>query len=284
MSQELTILRPLCARNAGFALAFRVCLVSLILFSLNTLFIVPGEATLSAAAVITTNVLFLLILIVAVVILLFSSLITAIPLHNGLKTINMNVSKAAAVSRLIETLFFTLSLVLLCIGVPFFNLVFLISHFSYGLTMVFLGTLAFKSGYLSKVLGIFLIIGGFSGYLIEGVIHLLLPDYAWVPTAGIVLTTVAEVILGIAILRKALDIINGRSDPKETITTILKIYGEATTEEIAEKASQVSPVCKDRVPGTLVSLEEDKRITKRISREKKALVWSLVDQSPTSLT
>ena len=50
--------------------------------------------------------------------------------------------------------------------------------------------------------------------------------------------------------------INTDSDPKKTITRILEDIGEATTEEIIEEAFKISNQCKDRIPGTLKSLEK----------------------------
>lgn len=65
-------------------------------------------------------------------------------------------------------------------------------------------------------------------------------------------------------------------DSKKTVTMILEDLGEATTAEIIHKASQVSLECKDRVPRTLIALEKEKKVIKRISKEKKAIVWTLV--------
>ena len=84
---------------------------------------------------------------------------------------------------------------------------------------------------------------------------------------------VAEFALAIIFVVTALRI--EITDPRETITMILKDVGEATTAEIIEESSRVSAECKDRIPETLVALENDKLVTKRFSKEKKGYVWTL---------
>jgi hypothetical protein len=84
-----------------------------------------------------------------------------------------------------------------------------------------------------------------------------------------------EIALGIFLIRKAYKTLNERPDPKETITTILGNLGEATTVEIIDEAAKKSHKCKDRVPNTLAALEREKTIIKRISIEKRAIIWAL---------
>ncbi len=87
---------------------------------------------------------------------------------------------------------------------------------------------------------------------------------------------VTEFALGIILVMKAIKMTIGHPDPKRTLTMILEEIGEATTAEIIDEASQKSRECKDRIPRTLIALEKDKKIIKRISKEKKAIVWTLV--------
>ena len=67
-----------------------------------------------------------------------------------------------------------------------------------------------------------------------------------------------------------------RSDPLKTVILLLEDMGPTTTKELQEEASIVSKECSDRLPGSLLSLEKKGTIKKELSREKKALVWSLI--------
>ncbi|MFW9904315.1 MAG: hypothetical protein ACFFFH_08295 [Candidatus Thorarchaeota archaeon] len=50
---------------------------------------------------------------------------------------------------------------------------------------------------------------------------------------------VVDIILGIILIMKAYEILNERSDSKQTITTILEDLGEATTEIIDEASKKL---------------------------------------------
>ncbi|MFX1534614.1 MAG: hypothetical protein ACFFDI_10365, partial [Promethearchaeota archaeon] len=70
----------------------------------------------------------------------------------------------------------------------------------------------------------------------------------------------------------------GERDPRDTITWALGHLNEATTTEIIEKVAEISRDCKDRVSGTLAVLLRDGVVKRAISKEKKAFVWSLVNE------
>ena len=108
--------------------------------------------------------------------------------------------------------------------------------------------------------------------------HFFFPGFGWIATIGIIIAVIAEFTLGIVLIVKAIRLIIELPDPKSTITMILEKLGESTTVEIIDEVSRVarSPECKDRIPGTLVALEKDKKVVKRISKEKHAIVWKLV--------
>ncbi|MHA1946108.1 MAG: DUF4386 domain-containing protein [Candidatus Hodarchaeales archaeon] len=277
MNQGLSLSRRLCARNAGFAITIRLLIGFFVFLSLNTLFEVPGEATLIAAKSIKDNVLLFLILVIAILIISFFTLMAAVALNNVLKSVSKDMSKTAAVLR-VEGLFFVISMILLFIGISSFNIVLFLGHFLYAFYLILVGYLVIKSGYINRFLGIFLVIGGSMGYLIEGLIYFLLPSFEWIAILGIMIAVIAEFVLGITLVAKAIQLSNELPDPKRTITKILEEIGEATTKEIIDEVSRVarSPECKDRIPGTLVALEKDKKVVKRISKERKAIVWKLV--------
>jgi len=116
------------------------------------------------------------------------------------------------------------------------------------------------------------------GYLIESLTYFYLPNIIWISTLGIIVAVLAEFVLGINLVLKARKLAIELPDPKQTVTMILEDLGEATTAEIIDEASQISRDCRDRIPGTLVALEKDKKVSKRISKEKSAIVWTLVSK------
>lgn len=276
MNQVLPLSRRLCTRNAGLGMLSSTIIISFVFISLDTIFEVPGEATLTVAKGIGANGLFFVIMIISILIMLFFNLMVAASSFNVFKTVNRDLALLSSVSRLIEVVFFTISIALVFSEISFFTEVYLIGHLFYGLHLIFIGYLVFKSHFLNRIGGIFLIIGGSIGYLIESLTHFYLPNFIWLTYLGLLVALLAEIVLGILLVMKAIKMTMELPDPKETITMILEELGEATTEEIIKEASQVSRDCKDRIPNTLVTLEEENKIIKRISKEKKALVWRLV--------
>ena len=66
-------------------------------------------------------------------------------------------------------------------------------------------------------------------------------------------------------------------DSKRKILQLLKDIGEASTAEVIDKASNLGERCKDLVPVILVVLEKEKKVSRKISKEKKAIIWSVLD-------
>lgn len=63
------------------------------------------------------------------------------------------------------------------------------------------------------------------------------------------------------------------SDPEKAILIILEDLGEASTAEVVEEVADLPNNCKDKAPSILMTLEKYKLISKKISKEKKAIVW-----------
>ncbi|MHA2426085.1 MAG: DUF4386 domain-containing protein [Candidatus Thorarchaeota archaeon] len=275
MSKGLALERRGCARNSGVFILVRILLGSLVFLSLNTIFYVPGEAMLTAAQGVKANVfLFIGVLAVLFFMALFS-LIIPFPLNNVLTSVNENLSSIAQKTRWLELLVFITSMILLFAEVSVFYQVLLFGIILFGLHLIVVGYLVFISGYLGRVLGISLILGGSLGYLFESLTHTLAPDSILLSTYGVIFAIVAEVALAFTLIIKALQMNLESPDTKERVIKILERLGEATTSEIIEEASKESDECKDRVPRNLILLEQEERITKRLSREKKGYVWTL---------
>ncbi len=85
--------------------------------------------------------------------------------------------------------------------------VFLIGQVFFALHLVVLGYLVYKSGYIPRILGVLLLIGGSLGYLIESVPYFYCPDYVWIAYPGLAVGTIAEVGLALWLLVKAARIV-----------------------------------------------------------------------------
>ncbi|MHA2462451.1 MAG: DUF4386 domain-containing protein [Candidatus Thorarchaeota archaeon] len=275
MNQGLSLERRGCARNSGVFILVRILLGSLVFLSLNTIFYVPGEAMLTAAQGIKANVFFFIGVIAVLFFMSLFSLIIPFPLNNVLTSVNEKLSKVAQRLRQLEVLIFIAAMILLFAEVPFFYQVLIFGIIIFGLHLIIAGYLVFISGYLGRVLGISLIIGGSMGYLLEGVTHTLASDVIWLSTYGVLFAIIAETALAIILIIKAMQMDLESPDTKERVIRILERLGEATTSEIIDEASKESIDCKDRVPRNLIILEKEEVVTKRLSKEKKGYVWIL---------
>ncbi|MFX1261900.1 MAG: DUF4386 domain-containing protein [Promethearchaeota archaeon] len=275
MSQGLSLERQGCARNSGIFILVRLALGSLVFLSLNTIFYVPGEAMIVAAQAVKSNLILFIGVITALFFMSLFSFIIPIPLNNVLTSVNKKISKVAQRLRQIEVVIFIVSMILLFAEIPFFYQVLLFGIAVFGLHLLVVGYLVFISGYLGRVLGISLIIGGSIGYLFQSLTHTIMSDAIWLSTYGVLFAIIAEVALAFTLIIKALRMDLESPDTKQRVIRILERLGEATTSEIIEEASKESDECKDRVPRNLILLEQEQRITKRLSREKKGYVWTL---------
>lgn len=276
MNQRLSLERRGCARNSGIFILVRILLGSLVFISLNSIYYVPGETMLMAASSVKANVVLFIGVIAALFFMSLFSLIIPIPLNNVLTSIHKDLSKVAQRLRQIEVLIFIVSMVLLFAEIPLFYPVLLFGILFFGLSLIIVGYLVFLSGYLGRVLGIVLIIGGAGGYLFESLTLTFLPSMVWLSTSFVLVAIFAEVIFALILIVKAMQVSLESPDTKERVIRILKDLGEATTNEIIAEASKESDECKDRVPSNLIVLESEKVVAKRFSREKKGYVWTLV--------
>ena len=276
MSQGLTIERVGCARNSGVFILLRILIGFFVFLSLGTIFYVPVEGMLTAVQSVKANVLFFILIVVALIPMSFLSIVISFPLNNVLTPVNKDLSLHAARLRALDALIFFTGMILLIAEIPLFFQVFLIGLVVYGFHLMMVGYLVFKSVFLTRVLGKFLIIGGSSGYLFASLTGFFAPSLVWLSTIGVEIAINVEIALAIILLYKARTTTFGDSDSKSRVINILKDLGEATTKEIIAEASKESLECKDRVPRTLKVLETDNEVTKRFSKEKKGYVWTLV--------
>ncbi|MHA2227417.1 MAG: hypothetical protein ACXAC8_19525 [Candidatus Hodarchaeales archaeon] len=67
---------------------------------------------------------------------------------------------------------------------------------------------------------------------------------------------------------------------KLLIIGLLEDMREASTAELINEAEMLGITeCRDRVPSALATLASEGKIDKRISREKKAIIWTISENS-----
>ena len=187
---------------AGLGILILVITGAYVFFALNTGLDVPGDAAIKAANDIKTNQWLLCIFILSLLIMITCNVILALTLYVLVKSVNYDHALLAAVIRLIYAIMFTISMVFLFFVPLSFSTVFIIGQIIYALHILILGYLIFKSGYIPRILGVLLIIGGSLGYLIESFTFFFFPNYVWIAAPGIVVATIADILLGIWLLLK----------------------------------------------------------------------------------
>jgi Domain of unknown function (DUF4386) len=185
---------------AGLGLLLMAILAPIANFGVFETLIIPGDATATANNIMASPGLFrtgiFVFLIVAIL-----DVVVAWALYILLKPVNKSLSLLAAWFRVVYAAIFAISLSNLLIALQLLNgdgflkafetnqlyaqvMVFLnaftdgwdLGLVIFGLHLLVLGYLVFKSGYLPKILGILVILAG-SGYLIDNVGKLLSPNY-----------------------------------------------------------------------------------------------------------
>ncbi|MGY5852095.1 MAG: DUF4386 domain-containing protein [Candidatus Thorarchaeota archaeon] len=276
MNQGLALDRVGCARNAGVFILLRILIGSLIFLSLGTIFYVPTEAMLPAIQSVEANLLFIILIVLALIPMSFFSIVIGFPLNNALSSINKDLSWHAARLRALEALVFVAGMILLILEISLFYQVFLFSLIIYAIHLILVGYLVFKSGFLNRVLGLFLISGGIFGYLFQSFTGFFVSDLSGFSAIGGVIAIIPEIALALILIYTAKTTTFDDDDSKSRVIKILEKLGEATTTELITEATKESTQCKDRVPRTLTALERDGEVTKKFSKEKKGFVWTLV--------
>ncbi len=68
------------------------------------------------------------------------------------------------------------------------------------------------------------------------------------------------------------------------IMFLLQDMGKATTEELISEAETLGIAeCRDRVPSAIANLNAEGLVNKKLSKKRKAIVWSLSDKFDESL-
>jgi len=190
------------ARVAGFGLLIIAIAGGYIFFVLNSIVIVPGDAAAKAFNYIKANEWLFGIFIASVLIMITCNIVVILALYVLLKPVNKELALLMGIFRSINTILFAINMVLLFIEPLLFNFIHMIGIVFYALHILVLGYIVFKSGYIPRILGVLLMIGGAIGYLPESLTYFFFPNYAWIISPGLTVASIAEISLGFWLLLK----------------------------------------------------------------------------------
>ena len=190
------------AKVTGLGIFILLIAGSYVFFALNTGLEPPGESAVAAANNIKANVWLFSAVIAGILIMITCNVVLALTFYLLLKQINKDLSLLSAILRFTYAIIFAISMVFLFIEPILFSSIFLIGQIFFALYLLVLGYLVFKSGYIPRILGVLLIIGGSLGYLTESLTSFLSPNYVWISSLGIIVAVIAEISLGLWLLLK----------------------------------------------------------------------------------
>lgn len=217
------------ARIAGFSILFMGVAGIVANLFMTAGLIVPDDEAITANNI-TANDLFMRLGNFSFLIMLILDLVVAWALYILLKRVNKNVALLAALFRIVYTavfavgLFYILGIVQLLsedahlggveadqlgfevmMHINAVNNAWTIGLVFFGVHLLIVGYLLFKSGFIPKILGILMLIAGL-GYIIDNILLVLIADYvdlmAIVPLIVLVLSVMAELSLAIWLLVK----------------------------------------------------------------------------------
>jgi hypothetical protein len=174
---------------AGLALLLIVVLAPLGNFVAVQSLITPGDAAKTAQAILNSEALFrwgIASLLLAAVL----DMIVAGALLVLFEPVSRGVSTMAALFRVVYTAVFLVAIIQLVVvlgllgdptqamrAIDAYNTIWLVGLIFFGIHLVLIGYLAYRSGYMAKVFGILLVVAGI-GYLVDGFGTVLVPNYS----------------------------------------------------------------------------------------------------------
>ncbi|TFE22717.1 DUF4386 domain-containing protein [Cohnella luojiensis] len=201
MTNRITETSPrIFAKVAGFGLLLMAMHAMFANFFVLEGLIIPGDAATTANNIIANDLLFRSGIISFIIVLLLD-VVVAWALYIILIPVNKNLSLLAAWLRLIYTAIFGIAIyhflnvlellsgadyltvfetdelhAQVMLSINAFSNIWLIGLIFFGLHLLVVGYLAFKSGYMPRILGVVLMVACF-GYLIDSFAHFLLSNY-----------------------------------------------------------------------------------------------------------
>jgi hypothetical protein len=174
---------------AGLGLALIVVLASLGNFVAVQPLIAPGDAATTAQDILNSETLFrwgIVSLILAAVL----DMIVAVALLVLFEPVSRGISTTAALFRVAYAAVFLVAIIQLVVAlgllgdpiqamraIDAYNTIWLVGLIFFGVHLVLIGYLAYRSGYMAKIFGILLVVAGL-GYLLDGFGTVLVPNYS----------------------------------------------------------------------------------------------------------
>ena len=207
---------------AGLALALIVVLAPLGNFLAVQPLITPGDAAKTAQDILNSEALFrwgIASLILTAVL----DMIVAVALLALFEPVNRNVSTMAALFRVAYAAVFLVAIIQLVVAlgllgdptqamraIDAYTTIWLVGLIFFGIHLVLIGYLAYRSGYMAKVFGILLVVAGI-GYLVDGFGTVLVPNYS-INIAQFTFVGEAALMLWLLIKGTRKDFSNGEAD------------------------------------------------------------------------
>ena len=174
---------------AGLGLALIVVLAPLGNFVAVQPLITPGDAAKTTQDILNSEALFRWG-IASLVLTAVLDMIVAVALFVVFEPVSRGVSMMAALFRVAYTAVFLVGIIQLveALGllrdppqamraVEAYNTIWLVGLIFFGIHLMLIGYLAYRSGYMAKIFGILLVVAGL-GYLVDGFGTVLVPDYS----------------------------------------------------------------------------------------------------------
>ena len=207
---------------AGLGLALIVVLASLGNFLAVQPLITPRDAAKTVLDILNSEALFrwgIASLILAAVL----DMIVAVALLALFEPVSRYVSTMAALFRVAYAAVFLVAIIqlLMALGllgdptqamraIDAYNTIWLVGLIFFGVHLVLIGYLAYRSGYMAKVFGILLVVAGL-GYLVDGFGTVLVPNYS-INVAGFTFVGEAALMFWLLIKGARKDFSNGEVD------------------------------------------------------------------------
>ena len=174
---------------AGLGLALIVVLAPLGNFVAVQPLITPGDAAKTTQDILNSEALFRWG-IASLVLTAVLDMIVAVALFVVFEPVSRGVSMMAALFRVAYTAVFLMGIIQLVVAlgllrdppqamraVEAYNTIWLVGLIFFGIHLMLIGYLAYRSGYMAKIFGILLVVAGL-GYLVDGFGTVLVPDYS----------------------------------------------------------------------------------------------------------
>jgi hypothetical protein len=207
---------------AGLGLALIVVLAPLGNFVAVQPLITPGDAAKTAQDILNSESLFRWG-IASLVLTAVLDMIVAGALFVVFEPVSRGVSMMAALFRVAYTAVFLVGISQLVVAlgllrdppqamraVDAYNTIWLIGLIFFGIHLMLLGYLAYRSGYMAKIFGILLVVAGL-GYLVDGFGTVLVPNYS-INVAGFTFVGEAALMFWLLIKGARKDFSNGEVD------------------------------------------------------------------------